>query len=173
MLQIENKAPIQYSLQTIIISFVPLRALEETPENYEPSNCKYHIINPSQVRELVSACWPDAGALEQQGECLSHWMPARLGARGCVCSEMKASLSDEITLLIISFHKDSWEPALLHCVLMLLIMFHCKSRHDLMRRCAWVFVMVGDSEAVLYFCYSSLVSWLDLWQQRKTLQREE
>lgn len=39
---------------------------------------------------------------------------------------MKASLSDEIKLLIISFQKDSWEPALLRHILKPLIMFHRK-----------------------------------------------
>lgn len=52
---------------------------------------------------------------------------------------MKPSLSDEIKLLIISFHKDSWKPTLLllHCILILLIIFHRKSLHNtkLARKC--------------------------------------
>lgn len=115
---------------------------------------------------LISLDWKSVlrACNEQQGACLSHPMPVRLSALSSFCSWIKASLSDEIKLLIISFHKDSWEPALLHSIIILLIVFHCKLLH---RTQMWLSVVIQrysmsirrrKSESVWYVDQASCVT---------------
>lgn len=89
----------------------------------------FHFLSWKKSQSLLDWMTVLRACNEQQGECLAHSMPVRLGALSSVCSWIKASLSDEIKLLIISFHEDSWEPTLLHCTLILLIVFHSKLLH--------------------------------------------